>query len=151
MIKETISYSDLAKRVGDCVLFNNHSQFNEFWYEGIYDHTPLRELHNEEIDNENTEGMTDDECEEYFDTHGHANALDSDIYQTYHITKSGAEYLLNHTSEIVSYCEKLDAFLWHICHYGTSWTHVHTYVYNFSDEENHEHIFIDEADTYMNN
>lgn len=149
MIKETITYAELAKRVGDMVLFNNHSEFNEFWWQGIYDATPLRERWLEILDNENTEGMSDEEREQYFDDHGHASALDSEIYQTYHITRGGAEYLLNHTHEIVSYCEELDAFLWHITHYGTSWEGVHADFYDFSDEDDHEYIDINSADKYM--
>jgi hypothetical protein len=149
MKTESISYTTLAERVGDMVLFNEHAKFNEFWFNGIYDGTPLRERHNEAIDNDNTEGMTNEEREEYFDTHGHYTALDTDIYQTYHITAQGAQYLLNHTAEIVSYDEEQEAFLWHITHWGTSWSGVHTTLYTFDDEPEHEYIDINKADKYM--
>lgn len=51
-----------------------------------------------------------------------------DVYQTYIITQSGAEYLQRNTEEIVYYCEKLDLYLWGLTHFGTSWTHVFTKV-----------------------
>ena len=140
MTTEQISYAELAKRVGDCILFNNHNAHNEQWYETIY----LQPLLEEVIDAENAEGMeglTEEEKENY----EYRTVLDTEVYQTYHITRSGAEYLLNHTSEMVSYDEDLDAYLWHIGHYGTSWTHVHTTFYDYSDEADHEYLDIDKV------
>lgn len=137
MKTEQISYSELARRVGDCVLFNNHNAHNEQWYETIY-MQPLLEKALDDENNELMEGLTDEEKDAYEPK----TVLDTDIYQTYHITRSGAEYLLNHTSQIVSYDESLDAYLWHITHYGTSWSGVHTTFYDFSDESDHEYIDI---------
>ncbi len=159
MTTEKISYAELAKRVGDCILFNNHNAHNEFWYETIY-MQPLKELALESFDNETRADMqkaidesTDEsekaklieELKDWEENGERASILDSDIYQTYHITRSGAEYLLNHTSETVSYDEALDAYLWHIGHYGTSWTHVHTTFYDYTDEKDHEYLDIDKV------
>lgn len=150
MTSKSISYSELAEKVRDMILFNNHAQGNDEWYYGLYEQ-PLMSRRLEELDDENTEGMTEEEKETYFDHHGHVSVTDFEIYQTYHITPRGAEYLFNHTSELISYDEKLDAFLWHIGHYGTSWTHVHTTVYDLEDGEYDSYISIDKADKYMNN
>ena len=137
MKTEQISYAELAKRVGDCVLFNNHNAHNECWYEAIY-LQPLLEQVIDAENNENMEGLTEEERENY----EYRTVLDTEIYQTYHITRGGAEYLLNHTSEMVSYDEALDAYLWHISHWGTSWSGVYTTFHDYSDESDHEYLDI---------
>ena len=123
--KKEVSYSDLAKKVGNMVLFNNHNTVDEEWYMGIIEQPLLREKL-DAIDAENEVGEDDE----------HATVLDSDIYQTYVITPYGAEYLINHTAEIVSYSEKLDLWFWHITHWGTSWDGVHTVVteWDYTDD-----------------
>jgi hypothetical protein len=130
MKKTTISYSELAKRVGDCILFNNHNANNEQWYETIY-LQPLLQEKLDELDEENEVGEDDD----------HASVLDIEIYQSYHITRSGAEYLLNHTSEVVSYDETLDAYIWHISHFGS----VYTTFTDYSDDNDYDYLYIDEV------
>lgn len=159
MKTEKISYAELARRVGDCVLFNNHNAHNEQWYETIY-MQPLMEEALQAIDNETRSDMqkrigesTDEsertklieELQEWEENGERASVLDSDIYQTYHITRGGAEYLLNHTAETVSYDETLDAYLWHIHHWGTSWSGVYTTFYDYNDETDHEYLDIDEV------
>ena len=49
-----------------------------------------------------------------------------DIYQYYIISNSGAQFLADHTDEIIFYNEELDMYLWGITHYGTSWDYVLT-------------------------
>lgn len=49
-----------------------------------------------------------------------------DIYQYYIITDYGYEFLSTFTDEIVFYNEKLDAYLWGVTHFGTSWDYVLT-------------------------
>lgn len=51
---------------------------------------------------------------------------DTEIYQYYIISDSGAQFLTEHTDEIVFYNEKLDLYLWGITHFGTSWDYVLT-------------------------
>ena len=63
MKTEQISYSELARRVGDCVLFNNHNAHNEQWYETIY-MQPLLEKALDDENNELMEGLTDEEKDE---------------------------------------------------------------------------------------
>lgn len=163
MTKTTISYSYLAERVGDAVLFNDHNKYNSEWWCGIYEQPLLRE-HLDAIDAENRQYALDriadtvdasekvkleEELANDDENGEQASVLDSEIYQSYHITAQGAEYLLNHTAEIVSYDEDLDAYIWHIQHFGTSWSGVYTYVYDYSDEPEHEYIDISKADKYM--
>lgn len=127
-----ISYKDLADKVGSLVLFNNHNVCDEEWYEGLIT-SPLvqdvldawqkeREEENSDLAPEDVEQMTVmDLCTDC-------------IYQTYAITPQGAQYLFNYTSEIISYSEKLEIWLWHIRHWGTSWTHVHTEVAEYKGD-----------------
>jgi len=163
MKKETISYADLARRVGDAVLFNNHNAHNSEWWCGIYEQPLMRE-YLDSLDNETRADMqaridasTDEsekaklieELAEWEEQGDRASVTDSEIYQTYHITRGGAEYLFNHTSELISYDEDLDAFLWHVSHFGTAWTHVHTTVYEFDGGDYDKYVSIDSADNYM--
>ena len=132
MKTEQISYADLAKRVGDCILFNNHNVYNDEWYQTLLV-TPLIEKRLAGFDRDN--GISDDD-----EDAERSNVLDIEIYQTYHITAYGAQYLINYTSELVSYDEILDAWLWHISHFGTAWSGVYTTVYDFSDENDRDII-----------
>jgi hypothetical protein len=170
MTSKRISYADLAEKVGDCILFNNHNEFNDEWYYGIYEQ-PLMTKRLDEIDEENKqyaleriESSTDEaekaklkeEFEQIWDAdnsygYDRARVTDFEVYQTYHIPPQGAEYLFNHTAELISYCEKLDAYLWHIGHFGTSWTHVHTTLHEFEDGEYDSYVSLSEMDKYMNN
>lgn len=94
----TISYAELAKRVGDSILANTARHALDF------------------DDYQDFAGSSyDEETEEY-----------NEVYQSYVITESGAEYLRARTDELVVYSEKLDLYFWEITHYGTSWTHVFT-------------------------
>lgn len=150
MKTETISYAELAKKVGDCVLFNNatNNEIDEYWYEGLIESphvTNVLEAWDNEDRAEAQKAIDEstDEAEkaklteelEDIETHGIMDLCTDCIYQTYAISPEGARYLFNHTSEIVSYSEKLDIFLWHIRHYGTSWSGVHTQVYDWESAE----------------
>lgn len=147
MISKQISYADLSEKVRDMVLFNNHTEAEDDWISGLIEspHVTARlEALDEEsraeaqkaIDEATDEGERAKLTEELDDieTHGMYDLCES-IYQTYAITPEGARYLFNHTGEIISYSEKLDLFLWHISHYGTSWTHVYTMVHDWKSEE----------------
>lgn len=118
MSKITVSYEEIARRVGDMIMANHlPNEIDEDWYSGIIEQPLMRERLNE-IDEEN-EVEEDDE---------HATVTDIEIYQTYIITDRGAEYLFNHTSELISYSEKLGLWFWHVSHWGTGWSHVHTEI-----------------------
>lgn len=49
-----------------------------------------------------------------------------EIYQYYIVSDRGAEFLCNHTNEIVYYNAELDIYLWAITHCGTAWNYVLT-------------------------
>lgn len=49
-----------------------------------------------------------------------------DIYQWYIISNAGAQFLEEHTDEIVYYHEEMDLYVWGITHFGTSWDYVLT-------------------------
>lgn len=111
---EEISYSELARRVGDCVLNNNIMNAGDFDFElknGKDTHCYKHE--------------TEEECKK---DDANCEYEPEDIYQTYIITSGGADYLTRNTDEIVYYCEKLDMYLWGITHFGTSWDGVFTQI-----------------------
>lgn len=127
MSKITVSYEELARRVGDMIIANNlPNGIDADWWCGLIQQ-PLMTDKLAEIDAEN--GIADDgnTYEE------NATVTDIEIYQTYIITDLGAEYLFNHTSELISYSEKLQLWFWHVSHWGTGWSHVHTQI----DEDIH--------------
>jgi len=171
MQKTQISYAELADKVKDSVLFNNHSEVDEFWYEGMI----VSPLMQERLDAESTERRKEEEksiaestdesekaklTEEYLE---HEERGDFDvsimdlcegcIYQTYAITPEGARFLFNHTTEIISYSEKLGLYLWHITHWGTSWSGVYTTLYDWDYQETPEWYAYseDQIDKYINN
>lgn len=112
-----MSYSELARRVGDCILNNevqSETQSSGYEYELFngedsycYKHEDAEEC-----------AKNDHECD--YESYN--------VYQTYIISRNGAEYLQRKTSEIVYYCEKLDLYLWGIKHLGTSWNIVLTEI-----------------------
>lgn len=119
----TISYRELADRVGDVVLFNNATAYDvdKDWVYGLITSPHMQD----KIDELDQQAM-DDEATNFGENPIEHSITDFDIYQTFAITPEGAKRLYNHTSEIISYSEKLDIFLWHVTHFGTSWSGVHT-------------------------
>lgn len=113
---EKVSYSELARRVGDCILNNELQQKLAGEYEF--------ELFNGE-DMYCYKHETKEECEK---NDSECDYESTDVYQTYIITQDGAEYLQRNTSEIVYYCEDLELYLWGITHFGTSWSGVFTSI-----------------------
>lgn len=49
-----------------------------------------------------------------------------DIFQSFIISRAGAEILEDWTDEIVFYNEALDMYVWGVTHWGTSWDYVLT-------------------------
>lgn len=130
MSKITVSYEELAKRVGDIIMANHlPNEIDTEWWCGLIEQPLMRERL-DEIDHEN--GRAGD----YEDM---SSVTDFDIYQTYIITNRGAEYLFNHTSELISYSEKLQLWFWHIGHWGTSWSGVHTQIVDNIDYDDAVH------------
>lgn len=113
----TISYRELARRVGDCILNNEiRSQLEgeDFNFELFNGDTSYCYIHESE-----------EECRKHEED---CRQESRDIYQDYIITKDGAEYLQRKTNEIVFYCDKLDLYIWVITHFGTSWSGVFTSI-----------------------
>jgi hypothetical protein len=113
---EEVSYQELARRVGDCVLNNeiHHSTGDNYEFELFNGEDCYCIKHESKKDCQSDS----DNCE--FESH--------EIYQEYIITESGAEYLQRNTNEIVFYCEALNMYLWGITHFGTSWSGVFTTI-----------------------
>ena len=110
---ERVSYKELARRVGDCVLNNTiHSTASEHYDFDLFSGDDCYCYKHE----------SKEECEKDSDSCEHESR---DIYQEYIITESGAEYLKRNTNEIVYYCESLDMYLWAVTHWGTSWDGVY--------------------------
>ncbi len=150
MQKSQISYAELAKKVGDMVLFNSHNDVDEFWYNGLIEQ-PLMTERLEELNEENRQyeieriAQSTDESEkaklsEELEDMEQTSVYDmcESIYQTFAITPEGARYLFNHTAEVISYSEKLGLYFWHISHYGTSWSGVYTTVTDWEYNESPE-------------
>lgn len=130
MKTETISYEELARRVGDMILANHlPNEIDDNWMYGLIEQ-PLMRKHLDDFDRDN--GVSDDDEDAERST-----VYDREIYQTYIITERGAEYLFNYTAELISYSEKLDLWFWHIGHWGTAWSGVHTTVYEVADYDNY--------------
>lgn len=49
-----------------------------------------------------------------------------EVYQYYIISDNGAQFLEDHTDELVYYHPELDLYVWGITHFGTSWDYVLT-------------------------
>jgi len=149
--EKSISYAELADKVKDSVLFNNHNDVDEFWYEGMIV-SPLMQERLDAIDEENRaealkeieesqDGSEKAKLTEELEDLEHTNIMDlceGCIYQTYAITPEGARFLFNHTTEIISYSEKLGLYLWHITHWGTSWSGVYTTLHEWDWENTPE-------------
>lgn len=115
---ESISYSELARRVGDCILNND-----------IHGVLVAEDLDVETINGDTLycyEHETKEECKknDYVDCKHES----IDVYQEYIITESGAEYLQRVSDEIVYYCEPAGLYLWGITHFGTGWDCVFTQI-----------------------
>jgi hypothetical protein len=116
-LTESITYKELARRVGDMVLNNQiHSATPELLGEWECVNGSESYCYKHE---------TPEECEK--DDHNCDHEY-TEIYQEYIIADSGADYLKRTTNEILFYNEKLDIYLWGITHYGTSWDGVTTSI-----------------------
>lgn len=113
---ETISYEELARRVGDCVMANSlRAELSDnYEFELVNGESECCYKHE-----------TKEECEKESDICEYES---HDIYQEYVISQNSAEYLQRNTNEIIFYCEKLNIYLWGITHWGTSWSHVFTNI-----------------------
>ena len=90
--------------MGDMVMCNNINSTDENWYEHILQGHEEPANWNEKEDGE---------------------WQLPEIYQSYIITEDGARQLLKHTNEIVAYNPELSLFVWHVTHWGTSWSGVY--------------------------
>ena len=137
MKTKTISYAKLSKKVRDMILFNNLSSVDENWAYGFIVSPMLEErMHDDDKERGIELGCKVEDIEEPTTVLDYAES----IYQTFIIDDTSALWLYNNTSEIISYSEKLDAFFLHVCHYGTSWSGVHTDV-RADDENNDDDIW----------
>jgi len=116
---EKISYRELARRVGDCILNNE-----------IHNATTVDGCEWEMVNGNDCHCYvheTVEECDEHSDD---CEEESKEIYQEYIITDSGADYLKRKTEEIVYYNDEINMYLWGITHFGTSWDGVYTEIKN---------------------
>lgn len=92
-----LDYHTLSKIVGDCILSNCMMQY---------------------MGSLGWELVSGDDIDEEGEYH--------EIYQWYIISDYGAQFLIEHTDEIVYYHEEMDMYVWGITHFGTSWDYVLT-------------------------
>ena len=87
---------------------NNLMEQIEQAQESDQDTTELLIKLNELKDNQDTLEQSEQEIMQYF------------------IVSDNALYLLKEANELVFYSEKLDCYIWGVCHWGTSWDYVLT-------------------------
>lgn len=92
----TISYADLSRIVGDCILNND--------------------IH----------GCCDEDWELISAWDGESDL--PDVYQQFIINPTAAEWLTEHTDEIVYYNHAMNLYLWGVTHWGTAWTMVYAEI-----------------------
>lgn len=97
---KTINFIELTDRLNGVYLFNKAPELDP----EIYDNIINGSLWYNEDDEE------DDTLK--------------DIFQWYLITPSDAEYLKDHTDELVFYSDVLDQYVWGVTHFGTPWDNV---------------------------
>lgn len=96
MANTTITYAELVKRLDVVKLFNKAPELDEDIYSGL----------------ENGDLATDD-SNDYIE-----------IFQWYLIGANDAEYLKDHTDELIFYSDVLDEYVWGVTHFGTPWDSV---------------------------
>ena len=96
MTSTEITYAELAKRLDNIFLFNKVPELDVDIFTGL-------------------------ENGEYWQDDGEYN---KEVYQWYLITPSDAEYLKEHTDELIFYSDVLDEYVWGVTHWGTSWDGV---------------------------
>lgn len=100
-MSETISYKELADRLGDVFLFNKAPELDSEIWDGLENGTPF------------LSDVSEDEDTEY-----------KEVYQWYLIKESDADYLKRNTDELIFYSDVLDEYLWGVTHFGTPWESV---------------------------
>lgn len=108
-----ISYFELTKRMGDIFMLNKVPEIDpEMVYEGL-------------------ENGTLDYCIEHGDEH-RDKCINEDcdfenyeVFQWFLIKPIDAEYLKDHTNELVFYSDVLDEYVWGVTHWGTPWDSVY--------------------------
>lgn len=111
---KTITYRELANRIGDMVMCNNIT---------VVDEDLSDNLENGELEY----------CPEHEDMNKCTDKCDreyKEIYQYYLITEGGANYLKRCTHEIVFYSKVLNVYVWGVTHFGTSWDGVELTLIN---------------------
>ena len=91
----------LRTRMGGCILNNSVPEAY-----ALRDGEPLEPVNGYDYD---------EEAEAY-----------AEVFQYYIISDDGAEFLQEHTDELVYFVPNFDLYLWGVTHYGTSWDYVLT-------------------------
>ena len=99
---------------------SNEKEYTEEERDEVVEDLELR-LEDEDLSDEERE-----EIESDLDCLNEEHYRESEVFQTYHISSSGANILEEYTDELVWYCEELDMYFWGVTHYGTSWDYVLT-------------------------
>ena len=110
-----ITYKTLAERVKDMILCNNIEN-------RLYDTLQLENGCITRYYDENENELTEEEAAEL----DSVTEKETDLYQWYIISDSGAEYLKDVSDELVFYDSELDVYVWGVTHFGTSWNGVFT-------------------------
>ena len=121
---ETRSLKEISIIVGDAVA-------NDHIMDIVHDWELINGSNIYYEDEETGEELTPDERQAYLkgDYEGDVNKSAVDIYQWFIISRSGADFLMRRTEEIVYYSQTLEMYVWAIDDFGTPWEAVWRTIY----------------------
>lgn len=121
---ETRSLKEISVIVGDAVA-------NDHIMDLVHDWELINGSDISYTDEETGRELTPDEREAYLkgDYEGDVSESAVDIYQWFIISRSGADFLMRRTEEIVYYSPALEMYVWAIDDFGTPWEAVWRTIY----------------------
>ncbi len=125
---ETRSLKEISTIVGDAVENDHVMDIVHDW--------ELKNGSDIYYENEETgKELTPDERQAYLkgDYEGDVNESAVDIYQWFIISRSGADFLMRRTEEIVYYSPSLEMYVWAIDDFGTPWEAVRRIFLDFDE------------------
>ena len=125
---ETRSLKEISTIVGDAVA-------NDHVMDIVHDWELINGSDISYTNEENGHELTLDEREAYLKGDYEGDVCESavDIYQWFIISRSGADFLVRRTEEIVYYSPSLEMYIWAIDDFGTPWEAVWRQMYTFEE------------------
>ena len=123
-------YKNFEEQVQDNVeeleLFNELSEYNEFWFEPLFELLLKNTDSNKVIKSYNLPKSTTTDDEEYQDAlYKYINEEIDQVYQIYKVDIKGS-YNEEHERLNIFFDNELDSYILPVYHYGTDWEYVPT-------------------------